>query len=45
MTGLLGLSVSLNGGICRPDKKPATTTAGLPARLPARSQLKPAFQR
>jgi hypothetical protein len=43
--GLLGLSVSLNGGICRPARQPAVTTAGPPARLPARPRLQPAFQR
>ena len=45
LSGLLGLSVSLNGGICRQDKKPALISAGPAARIPARSQLKPAFQR
>jgi len=44
-TGLLGLSVSLNGGICRQDTKPAASTADAPVRIPARAQLKPALQR
>ena len=43
--GLLGMSISLNGGICRPARNPAETTAELPARLPARSRWQPAFQR
>jgi hypothetical protein len=44
-TGLLGLSISLNGGICRPARQPAATTAGPPERVPARPRLSPAFQR
>lgn len=43
--GLLGLSISLNGGICRPVRQPAMATAGPPARLPARPRLHPAFQK
>ena len=43
--GYLGLSISLNGGICRPARNPAVTTAGPPARIPARPRLQPAFQR
>ena len=43
--GLLGLSVSLNGGICRRARQPAATPAGLAARLPVRPRLHPAFQR
>ena len=41
----LGLSISLNGGICRRAREPAVTTAGPPARIPARPRLNPAFQR
>ena len=43
--GFLGLSISLNGGVCRPDRNPAVTTAGSPAAIPARTRLQPAFQR
>jgi len=43
--GYLGLSISLNGGICRPARHPAATTAEPPARIPARPRLQPAFQR
>ena len=43
--GYLGLSISLNGGICRPARSPAVTTAGPPARIPARPRLQPAFPR
>lgn len=41
----LGLSISLNGGVCRPAREPAATTAGPPAHIPARLRLQPAFQR
>ena len=44
MTGLLGLSVSLNGGICRPDKKPATTTADAPAHNTLTSSCSPSLE-
>jgi hypothetical protein len=43
--GYLGLSISLNGGICRPAPNPAVTTAGPLERVPARPRLSPAFQR
>jgi hypothetical protein len=43
--GLLGLGISLNGGICGPARQPAATAAGPPARVPARPRLQPAFQR
>jgi hypothetical protein len=43
--GLLGLSISLNGGICRPVRQSVVTTAGTPKRAAARPQLQPAFQR
>jgi hypothetical protein len=43
--GYLGLSISLNGGICRPARNPAVTTAGTPAAVPARPRLQPAFLR
>jgi hypothetical protein len=43
--GYLGLGISLNGGICRPARQPAVTTAGPPERAPARPRLSPAFQR
>ncbi len=43
--GYLGLSLSLNGGICRPARSPAATTVEPPARLPARPRLQPAFPR
>jgi hypothetical protein len=41
----LGLSISLNGGICRPARMPAVTTAVPPANLPVRPRLQPAFSR
>ena len=43
--GYLGLNISLNGGICRPARLPAVTTAEPPKRTPGRPQLSPAFQR
>jgi hypothetical protein len=43
--GTLGLSISLNGGICRPSRKHAAITAGPPARAPARPRLQPVFPR
>jgi hypothetical protein len=43
--GYLGLSVSLNGGICRPARAPAVTPAGHPESIPERQRLFPAFQR
>jgi hypothetical protein len=43
--GYLGLSISLNGGICHPARQPAATTAGPLARVPARPRLQPALQR
>ena len=43
--GYVGLSISLNGGICLPAQNPAVTTAGPPARIPARPRLQPAFLR
>ncbi|HEX7617642.1 MAG TPA: hypothetical protein VF480_02865, partial [Verrucomicrobiae bacterium] len=43
--GYLGLSISLNGGICRPARNPTVATAGPPARIPARPRLQPAFLR
>jgi hypothetical protein len=43
--GYLGLSISLNGGICRRTRPTAVTNAGPPARIPARPRLQPAFPR
>jgi hypothetical protein len=43
--GFLGLSISLNGGVCRPGRNPVVTTAGPPPAIPARTRLQPAFQR
>ena len=43
--GYLGLSISLNGGICRPARVPAATTAEAPAHFPPRPRFQPAFQR
>jgi len=43
--GYLGLSISLNGGICRPARNPATTTSGPPALVSTRPRLQPVFQR
>ena len=43
--GYLGLSISLNGGIRRRARNPATAPAELPEHLPARPRLHPAFQR
>ena len=43
--GYLGLSVSLNGGICRRVRNPAATTVEPPVRIPARPRLQPVFQR
>jgi hypothetical protein len=43
--GYLGLSISLNGGICRPARTLAATADGPPARIPARPRLQPAFYR
>jgi len=43
--GFLGLSICLNGGICRPNRQPAAATVETPARIPARPRLLPAFQR
>jgi hypothetical protein len=43
--GLLGLSISLNGGICRPARNPALTAAGPASRVPARPRLQPVFQK
>ena len=42
--GFLGLSISLNGGICRPTRNPAATKTGS-SRIPARPRLQPVFQR
>lgn len=44
-TGYLGLSISLNGGICRPARHPAVATEGPSAVLPARPRLQPVFLR
>jgi hypothetical protein len=45
-TGYLGLSICLNGGICRrPARQPATTTDDIPAHIPVRPRLQPAFHR
>jgi O-Antigen ligase len=41
----LGLSVSLNGGICRRARSPVAAEAEPPARLPERPRWQPAFQR
>jgi hypothetical protein len=43
--GYLGLSISLNGGICRPARQPAVKTAEPASRLPLRPRLQPVFQR
>ena len=44
--GVLGLSISLNGGISRPSlEKPAAAAAERPARIPARPRLQPVFPR
>jgi hypothetical protein len=43
--GLLGLSICLNGGICRPNQQPVAATTETPARFPARPRLQPVFQR
>ena len=43
--GYIGLSISLNGGICRPARQPAATTAEPPKRELTRPRLSPAFQR
>jgi hypothetical protein len=43
--GYVGLSISLNGGICRPARQVAVTTAEPPTRIPARPRVQPAFQR
>jgi len=43
--GLLGLSISLNGGIRRAAREPAATTTGPSARIPARPRLQASFQR
>ena len=43
--GVLGLGISLNGGICRPARQPAAATDGIPAHIPVRPRLQPAFQR
>ena len=42
---IIGLSVSFNGGICRPAQNPASKTSELPARLPAQPRWQPAFHR
>jgi hypothetical protein len=44
-TSCLGLSISLNGGICRPARQPAEAPAETAARVPVRPRLQPAFQR
>jgi hypothetical protein len=43
--GYLGLSISLNGGVCHPARQPAAATAGTPTRAAGRRLLRPAFQR
>ena len=43
--GYLGLSLALNGGICRPARIPAATVAEPVARIPARPRLQPFFPR
>jgi O-Antigen ligase len=43
--GFLGLSICLNGGICRSAWRPAETTVEPPAHSPVRPRLLPAFQR
>jgi hypothetical protein len=43
--GLLGLSISLNGGVCRRMRAPAMTTVEPPVRVPERPRLLPALQR
>jgi hypothetical protein len=43
--GYLGLSISLNGGICRPARHPAAATDAPPVTIPARPRLQPAFLR
>jgi hypothetical protein len=45
ISGLLGLSVSLNGGICRPSPAPAAKKIEPKIRAPSRPQLEPAFPR
>ncbi len=41
--GYLGLSISLNGGICRPARNPAVSAAAPPPGIRARPRLQPAF--
>jgi hypothetical protein len=43
--GFLGLSICLNGGICRPNRQPAAAPVETPERNPLRPRLLPAFQR
>ena len=43
--GILGLSISLNGGICRPARQTAAAPVGPPAPGLVRPRLQPAFQR
>jgi len=43
--GFLGLSISLNGGICRPARNVAMTMTEPPACIPARPRLQPFFPR
>jgi hypothetical protein len=43
--GFLGLSICLNGGICRSAWQPDAITAEPPAHSPVRPRLQPAFQR
>ena len=43
--GLLGLSISLNGGVCRLVRKPAMTTVEPPVRIPERPRLLPVLPR
>ena len=41
--GFLGLSISLNGGICRPVREPVAAPIGMTARLPVRPRFQPAI--
>ena len=43
--GFLGLSISLNGGICRPARQTAAAPVGPPAPGLVRPRLQPAYQR
>ena len=44
-TGLVGLSVAFNGGVCRPVPQPVPETTQTRTPFPARPRLRPAFPR